>query len=217
MWPRGRSRSTLVTDFTGGKIFHGICRKLVPSCLWSEQKRWSKRPLRLRWVELFIEMTLLTHKKHLLIVFLWSSAGFIKKLVLRTWSLTSWSPLVPRLLPPPPCLAPRLRRSCWSRSSWSAASRKCWRRRTRIGSSPRATSTTRAWGSCSSSSTVCRSAITTATWRKWRWVGRRTITRIYDFSSSLSEAFQAGLGKSCDTSGSKVDLEAGVGTEAWSV
>lgn len=61
---------------------------------------------------------------------------------------------------------PRLRKSCLSRSSWSAASRKCWRRRTRIGSSPRATSTTRELGSCSSSSMASRSAITTATWRK---------------------------------------------------
>lgn len=64
----------------------------------------------------------------------------------------------------------RWKRNCWSRSSWSAASRKCLRRRTRTGSSLHVTSTTRGWGSCSSSSMVCRSAITTATWRKWRWV-----------------------------------------------
>lgn len=70
-------------------------------------------------------------------------------------------------------LTSRWRRSCWSRSSWSAASRRCWRRRTRTGSSHRATSTTRGWASCSSSSMACRWATTTATWRKWRWVDRR--------------------------------------------
>ncbi|GLD70975.1 polyadenylate-binding protein-interacting protein 2B isoform X1 [Lates japonicus] len=44
---------------------------------------------------------------------------------------------------------------------------KCWRE-DRLCSSLRVTSTTRGWGSCSSSSTACPSAITTATWRKWR-------------------------------------------------